>query len=140
MQYVRLAKEIVHGLKSACSKDESRRALCHVHTKGDRITATDGHHDGIPVAMMEAMASGVPVISSGISGIPELVEDGVNGILLPEKDAVAVADAIKTLLTDRDMRRRFSAEARRMVVERFEIRDVAGRLKELFVNYSKVKR
>jgi colanic acid/amylovoran biosynthesis glycosyltransferase len=104
------------------------------------ITAPDGHHDGIPVVMMEAMASGVPVISSKISGIPELVEDGVNGILLPEKDAKAVADAIKLLLTDRDMRRRFSAEARRKVVKEFEIRDVAERIKELFIKYSKVER
>jgi glycosyltransferase involved in cell wall biosynthesis len=103
------------------------------------ITAPDGHHDGIPVVMMEAMASGVPVISSRISGIPELVEDGVNGILLPEKNAKAVADAIKTLLADREMRSRFSAEARRKVVEKFEIKKVAARLVELFINYSKVK-
>lgn len=102
------------------------------------ITAPDGHHDGIPVAMMEAMSSGVPVISSRISGIPELVEDGVSGILVPEKDAGAVANAIKTLLSDRDMRRRFSEEGRRKVVEKFEIKDVAKRLKKLFVNCSTV--
>ncbi len=96
------------------------------------VTARDGHHDGIPVALMEAMACGVPVISTKLSGIPELVEDGRSGILVAQKDPRGLAAAIKRLLADSDTRRRFSAEAREKVVGQFEIRDVARQLMEMF--------
>ena len=96
------------------------------------VTASDGHHDGLPVVLMEAMASGLPVISSDISGIPELIEDGVSGILVPEKDTAALSRSIYTLLTERGLREKFSVEGRKKVVEKFEIRDIARRLKGLF--------
>ncbi len=96
------------------------------------VTGQDGHHDGIPVALMEAMACGVPVISTRLSGIPELVEDGKSGILVPEKDARGLSGAIERLSADGDMRRRFSLEGRKKVVNEFEIRDVARRLMEIF--------
>jgi colanic acid/amylovoran biosynthesis glycosyltransferase len=95
-------------------------------------TGRDGHHDGIPVVLMEAMACGVPVISTRLSGIPELVEDGKSGILVPEKDPRALSGAIGRLSDDADMRRRFSVEGRKKVVNEFEIRDIARQLFDLF--------
>jgi glycosyltransferase involved in cell wall biosynthesis len=97
------------------------------------VTCRDGHMDGIPVVLMEAMACGVPVISTRLSGIPELIEDGKSGILVPEKDARSLAVAIKRLLSDGDLARRFSAEGRKKVVAEFDIRDVARRLMEMFL-------
>ena len=64
------------------------------------IIASDGQMEGIPVALMEAMASARAVVSTSISGIPELVEDGVNGLLVPPADAAALAGAMKALLAD----------------------------------------
>jgi glycosyltransferase involved in cell wall biosynthesis len=58
------------------------------------VVARNGYMDGIPVALMEAMASGVPVIASRLSGIPELVSDRVTGLLVPPTDAEAIRDAI----------------------------------------------
>jgi colanic acid/amylovoran biosynthesis glycosyltransferase len=98
------------------------------------VTCDDGHRDGIPVVLMEAMACGVPVISTTLSGIPELVEDGKSGILVPEKDSRALSGAIAGLLDNADMRRRFSAEGRAKVVDEFEIRDVAAKLVDLFAS------
>lgn len=65
------------------------------------IIAKDGQMEGIPVVLMEAMASSKAVVSTSISGIPELVEDGVTGLLVPPGDAQALAAAMRTLLEDR---------------------------------------
>ncbi|HEX9050134.1 MAG TPA: glycosyltransferase, partial [Anaeromyxobacter sp.] len=64
------------------------------------VRARDGQMEGIPVALMEAMAAGVPVIATRLSGIPELVEDGASGLLVPERDAAALAGAMARLAGD----------------------------------------
>ena len=97
------------------------------------VTAEDGHHDGIPVALMEAMASGIPVISSSISGIPELIEDKKSGLLTPEDSTEPLVEAILRVLTDEALSRRVSLAGRKRVRDRFDIRDIARRLYDLFV-------
>lgn len=61
------------------------------------VTAPDGDQEGIPVTLMEAMATGMPVVTTRHSGIPELVEDGTSGFLADEGDATALANALVTL-------------------------------------------
>ena len=61
------------------------------------VTGADGDMEGIPVALMEAMAVGIPVLSTVHSGIPELIESGDSGWLVAENDARALADKLKTL-------------------------------------------
>ena len=68
------------------------------------IIAGDGQMEGIPVSLMEAMASGRAVISTSISGIPELIDDGVSGLLVPPDDATALARAMHSLLASPDRR------------------------------------
>lgn len=62
------------------------------------VTGEDGDMEGIPVVLMEAMAMGLPVVSTYHSGIPELVEDGISGFLVPEKDIDQLADKISYLI------------------------------------------
>lgn len=64
------------------------------------IVASDGDRDGIPNAILEAMVAGLPVVSTSVSGIPEVVRDGDTGLLVAEADAVAIADAVERLLED----------------------------------------
>ena len=61
------------------------------------VTAADGDEEGIPNVLKEAMASGLPVVATRHAGIPELVEDGVSGLLVPERDEAALADALERL-------------------------------------------
>jgi colanic acid/amylovoran biosynthesis glycosyltransferase len=85
------------------------------------VALADGRRDGIPVALMEAMALGVPVIASSVSGIPELVRDGDTGLLVPQGDPVALADAIERLAADPAGARAMSASARALVADEFDI-------------------
>jgi glycosyltransferase involved in cell wall biosynthesis len=92
------------------------------------VTTPAGMMDGIPVALMEAMATGLPVVSTAVSGIPELVVDGRTGLLAPEKDAAALADALERLHRDPELARRLADEGRRHVLERFNLVVNAARL------------
>ncbi len=93
--------------------------------------AANGNRDGIPVALMEAMASGCPVISTRVSGIPELIEDDFDGVLVEQRDPVALADAIVRLLESGDLRQRLAIAARTRIETEFDARKEAGRLHEL---------
>lgn len=85
------------------------------------VPTASGKREGIPVVLMEAMACGLPVIASRLSGIPELVEDGVSGILVTPGDASAVAGAIRRLVDDPATRARMGAAARERVVRDFDL-------------------
>lgn len=85
-------------------------------------------HDGLPVALLEAMASALPVVSTPVGGIPEAVTDGDNGILVPPGDARRLATALAILLKDTGLRRRLGAAARARVLRQFRGDAAAARL------------
>ena len=93
--------------------------------------ARDGDIDGIPVVLMEAMASGLPVVSVGVSGVPELVLDGRTGLLAREGDSRSLADAIQRLMDHPDEARGLAKEAYAHVTAHFDQRENALRLLEL---------
>lgn len=82
--------------------------------------AEDGNRDGLPVVLVEAMASGVPVVSTPVVGIPEAVIDGVTGRLVPEKDPAALAARLAELLDDAPTAEALARAARRHVEEHFD--------------------
>lgn len=90
--------------------------------------ARDGGRDGIPVALMEAMASGCAVLSCRTSGIPELISDGEHGVLVPERDPVSLASALRLLLGDAALRQRLAAAARIRIERDFDARKEARNL------------
>ena len=91
-----------------------------------------GVHDGLPVALIEAMAMGLPTVSTRLSAIPELIEDGVCGVLVEEKDVVALADALERIMEDAELRRHLATAARSKVEREYEIGDNVSRLAALF--------
>jgi glycosyltransferase involved in cell wall biosynthesis len=97
------------------------------------VFTSKGDREGIPVALMEAMASGLAVVASDISGIPELVEDGVTGMLVPPGDSGALADAIAQLEDDPALRARLGEAARARVERDFDLRHNAEALAPLLL-------
>lgn len=91
--------------------------------------------EGVPVVLMEAMAAGLPVIASRVAGIPELVEDGVSGLLVPPGDSDALAGAINELLVDPARCARMGEHGRAKVSSEFNLEYEAAWLGELFRAY-----
>lgn len=96
------------------------------------IVAPDGDRDGIPNVILEAMASGVPVVSTPVSGIPEVVHHEVTGLLVPEGDAPAIANAVERLLGDPALAERLTANGRALVLREFDPERNVGALLDLF--------
>jgi glycosyltransferase involved in cell wall biosynthesis len=84
------------------------------------VVTADGERDGIPNVLLEAMATGLPLVTTNISGIPELVTDGVDGLLVPPADPAALAVALESLLCSAPLRQQLGATARRTVTERYD--------------------
>jgi colanic acid/amylovoran biosynthesis glycosyltransferase len=85
------------------------------------VPTRGGKREGIPVVLMEAMAAGLPVVASRLSGIPELVTDGISGLLVTPGDAAALADALARLAGDPDLRGRLGAAGRETVMREFDV-------------------
>jgi glycosyltransferase involved in cell wall biosynthesis len=96
------------------------------------VTASDGDRDGIPNVILEAMAMGLPVVSTRHSGIPEAVEDGETGLLVEPGDTDALADALATLLADPERGDWMGAAGRRRVEKVFDVEINVRRLAEEF--------
>ncbi len=85
------------------------------------VRARDGDIDGLPQMLMEAMACGLPVVSTRLAGIPDLVVEGRTGLLVDPRDADQLASAIQRLDQDRALARKLASQGRAYVAERFDI-------------------
>jgi glycosyltransferase involved in cell wall biosynthesis len=96
------------------------------------IVAQNKDRDGIPVALMEAMSMELPVISTHVSGIPELVTNGKEGYLVPQKDIKSIAKAINNLIINPDLRRKMGVNARKKIEREFNIKNTCKDLLNFF--------
>lgn len=90
--------------------------------------AADGDRDGLPNVLMEAGSQELPAVTTSVSAVPELITDGLNGLLVPPEDPPALAAAIETLARDPMRRRQMGQDARRTVLERFAMEPGLDRL------------
>ena len=87
------------------------------------VETETGDKDGIPTAMLEAMATGIPVVATDAGSIPEVVESGRNGLVVPQREPVAIADAVESLLRDPEGRQRLGRSGAADIRSRFDVRD-----------------
>lgn len=95
-------------------------------------TARDGDSEGLPNVVVEGAACGIPVVATRHSGIPEAVEDGVTGFLVPEGDRAGLAARIGALLESADLRREMGFAARALAIDRFDRVQQAERLEAIY--------
>lgn len=100
------------------------------------VKAESGNMDGIPVALMEAMASGVPVISTRLSGISELVDDGKDGFLVESGNAEELAGKIMYLMDNYEQVRSLCPDAQKKIEESFSLKVQGCRMAEIFKSLS----
>jgi glycosyltransferase involved in cell wall biosynthesis len=95
-----------------------------------------GNVDGLPNALLETLACGRPVVATTAGGIPDVVVDDVNGLLVPPKDEAALAHALRRLIREPDTRERLGQEARRRAVDALSWEAAARRFEESYVQAS----
>lgn len=96
------------------------------------IVGRDGNRDGMPTVLLESMALGTPVVSTDVTGIPEIVRDEETGLLVPQSSPAALADALERLLADAALRMRLATAARHLIEENFNIHTNAAAIREVW--------
>ena len=96
------------------------------------IAALPSKAEGLPNAVLEYMAAGLPTIVSRVGGNPELVEDGVTGLVVPPQDSDALRDALLRLLRDEELATRIAANGRRMATQHFSFERLVREVDELY--------
>jgi len=112
-------------------RDEYRRAAVFVLPC---VVAEDGDRDVIPVVLKEAMGAETPCVSTDVAGIPELITDGENGYIVPQRDDDALADKTRELLEQPGLRTRIGKSGRQTVQDQFGIQDAVDELLSTFHN------
>jgi glycosyltransferase involved in cell wall biosynthesis len=110
-----------------------QRDLPRVYADLDALVITS-KNEGTPVAAIEAMAAGVPVVATRVGGVPDLIADGKTGLLVPPEDAPALAAALQAVLTDRARAAALAEDARASVRERFEVSRLLADIEALYLD------
>jgi len=95
------------------------------------VIGSDGDREGLPTTLLEAMALGTPCVSTDVTGIPEVLRHGETGLLVPQNDPGALADALQRLLTDLPLRLELAHQARSKIEREFDTRVNSARLRRI---------
>lgn len=110
-------------------RHELRNADVFLHPS---LTASNGDREGTPTILLEAQAAGLPVVATLHAGIPEIVENGRTGLLVPERDVSGLSQALEDLLASAEKRGAMGARGRRLVEQEFNATVLGGRLGEIY--------
>jgi glycosyltransferase involved in cell wall biosynthesis len=123
-------------MRGARTRSEVARMLAEADVAAlASIPTRSGRCEGIPVVLMEAMASGLPVVATRVTGIPELVDSRTTGFLVAPGNAHEIADALYQLWSDVELRRRMGQAGREKVLHEFNLRTNAAVLRQLISGF-----
>jgi glycosyltransferase involved in cell wall biosynthesis len=88
--------------------------------------------EGLPISVLEAMAEGVPVVATSVGGLPELVEHGHTGYLVPPSDVVALTKCLRQLLVDRNLRQAMGTAGRERAFDRFSLAGMVAQIEAIY--------
>jgi colanic acid/amylovoran biosynthesis glycosyltransferase len=127
------------ALTGFLNQDDLRRVYTesHIFVHPSELAA-DSNQEGIPNSMLEAMASGLPVVATRHGGIPEAVQEGVDGSLVPERDEPALYEALTKLASQPDLWRQMGKQASQSVADNFEQGQQIGRLEAAYAEALRV--
>ena len=120
-----LGKSIFFG--DTMSRDEIAKILCKAS-----IFAFPSLKEGLPLSVLEAMACGLPVVGFDISGVRDLVRHDETGLLVPPRNSKLLAEAIKCLLNDKSLKRKFGRRARQIATEKYDWKTVLTALENVY--------
>ncbi len=101
---------------------------------GAYVVGEDGNRDGLPTVLVESMALGVPCVASDVTGVAEVVRDGRTGLLVGQRDAPGLSQAIERVLSDSALRTRLAREARRLIESEFDARKNTAEMRTMFID------
>jgi glycosyltransferase involved in cell wall biosynthesis len=96
--------------------------------------------EGLPNALLEAMSSGKTVVTTKVGGIPEIIKDRFNGLIIPDKNSEMLAKAIKELITDKDLSEKLGENARHFIIENYSIEAVNKKWETLYLSILREKK
>jgi glycosyltransferase involved in cell wall biosynthesis len=98
------------------------------------VAVLSSHAEGMSNAVLEYMAAGRPIVATAVGATPDLIADGVHGLLVPPRDAARLTDAIELLLDDRELAQRLGAAARRRALEHYSREAMVRRFEEFYLS------
>ena len=129
----RLGLESVVAFEGAVDRDRVVRILRDSDILiAPSVIAESGQTEGVPNVLKEAMACGVPAIGTRVGGVAELIEHGTNGFLVPQKDADAIADCIRTILDQQDSLPEILSRARESIERDYDLRRLNSDLENVY--------
>lgn len=122
LRIAELGLSAVFHLEGRKPEPEIRRFLDGAHLFVAPFVETEsGDKDGIPTALLEAMATGLPAVATDAGSIIEVIDDGQDGVIVPQRDSISLAGAIEELLLDSERRRRLGRRAANKIRQRFDV-------------------
>ncbi len=123
--------ELTGPLEQNVVREEMQRAGCFVLPC---VEAKDGNVDALPTVLLESLGCSCPSISTRISGVPEIIEDGVSGLLVEPEDEAGLAEAIRRIVEDASFAERLSVGSRERAADRFDVRKNVAIMHEWLLN------
>ena len=128
----RLSEAEVAELRRALTWPGPRSDVPAVLAISDVVTLPTAYREGLPRVLLEAGAMGLPMVTTDSAGCNEVVEDGVNGFLVPPGDAPALTTALRRLIESPGLRRRFGERSRERILKHFDLTAIAAATRELY--------